>query len=133
MHHRPIERLVLFCSILVIALLCQGLPAWGAQDGADVTVTGEVTVLYADDFDNKRSELRYTIREDHSGRTFNVRGLDKVPKKVKEKLKTGSVIKVRGKARGREIYLLANGTGSGVETVMPAAAAVYGEQRTIVL
>ena len=124
MHRRFIDRFTLFCSILVIALLCQGLPAWGAEDGTDITVTGEVTVLYADDFDNKKSELIYRLSDIHGDRTFN---LLHVPDKVKEKLKTGSVIKVKGKARGKEIYLPADGTGSGVETVMPAAAAVSGE------
>ncbi len=129
MHQRANRCFKPLGSILLVFLLCQALPALGAQDGTDTTVTGEVTVLYADDFENKRSELIYRLREMHGDRTFNLH----VPEKAKKKLKTGTVIKVRGKAKGRELYLPADGAAQQVETVLPAAAAISGEQRTIVI
>jgi hypothetical protein len=116
-------------SILLVFLLCQALPVLAADRGTDTTVTGEVTVLYADDFENKRSELIYRLREIHGDRTFNLH----VPEKVKGKLTTGTVVKIHGQAKGRDLYLPADGAAQQVETLTVAAAAVSGEQRTIVI
>ncbi len=129
MHQRTNRSFKLLWWIFLVFLLCQTLPALAADGGTDTTVTGEVTVLYADDFENKRSELIYRLREIHSDRTFNLH----LPDKVKEKLQTGAVIKIRGRASGGEFYLPADGTVQPVQTGLSAAAAVSGEQRTIVL
>jgi hypothetical protein len=43
------------------------------QPGTPVTVTGELTVMYADDFENKRSELIHTIVDERTGKSLRIR------------------------------------------------------------
>ncbi len=128
MHQEFLNRFGRVWVFTFLCMVCAGFSASAAPQETDIRVTGEVTVLYADDFEGKRSELLYRLKERHGQRTFDLR----VPEKLRKKLKTGAVVSVRGRARGRELSLAANGT-EAVETIQPAAVPVAGEQRTVIL
>jgi hypothetical protein len=105
--------------------------AW--QSGTPVTVTGVLTLMYADDFASRRSELVHMIRDERTGRSFQLR----FDKQLLQNLRSGTVIRVRGRAHGSEIYTFAYATSSTTastttQATLPAAP-VVGEQRTVVL
>ncbi|HYV26647.1 MAG TPA: hypothetical protein VFA77_03880 [Candidatus Eisenbacteria bacterium] len=104
----------------------QPAPRIAADDEAPVTVTGDLTVLQADDFVNHRSEMIYSLK-DAAGKTFHLR-FDQTPL---ENLQTGDRVTVHGIGKGNEIAVAAN--GQGVETHSVAQAAVTGAQSTIVI
>jgi len=124
--------------------LAQGPPEWAqdghssglsplvddSEDGTPVTVTGVLTILHADDFVNKRGKFFYHLKEKKTNKTFNLRFAKKAP----PGLSTGAIVTVRGKAKGQEIFLaLDQSGGESIQTVLPAIAAVAGEQKTIVM
>lgn len=109
-------------------------------DDAPVTVTGELTVLYSDDFENHRAELSYVIKEAATKEHFTLRFKNREPKN----LKTGMIVTVKGKAKGKEISLDPDGSGGeSIEPVAPVggaqgggllpAAVLTGEQKTLVM
>jgi len=109
-----------------------GGPAAGdvnESDGDDISVTGELTILYMDDFDNNLAELQYFIKDKQSKKQYKLNFKDTPP----GHLRTGSEFKVRGKAKGKEIFLAADGAEPTGNTTVTAAASVSGEQRTVVM
>lgn len=124
----------LMCAVILTGLITL-LPAGRsnaapAGEGTPVSITGELTVLYMDDFENKRAELQYFIEDKQSKKRFRLR-FDHTPS---GHLRTGSTVTVRGKAKGKEVFLAADGVeSSNTEIPAPSTAAVTGEQRTIVL
>ena len=104
----------------------------GWRAGTPVTVTGVVTALYLDDFENRRSDVVHAIRDQKTGRSFTLR-FDK----AQSRLRPGTVTTVTGRARGSEVYLLADqlastSTASSTATSVQAAT-VTGDQRTLVI
>lgn len=65
----------------------------------EITVTGELTVLHIDDFDRGSAKVLYHLKDSRSGKVFNLlfRG------EPSGKLRTGSVVRVRGKAKDEDI------------------------------
>jgi gametolysin peptidase M11/alpha-galactosidase-like protein len=109
--------------------------AW--ESGTPITVTGELTVMVADDFAHKRAERVYFIRDRQSGLSFQLR-FDQEP----AGLRSGSVVTVSGRSSGLDIYAAAHQMTSSSKPDMPsltaeagvqAAAAVSGDQRTLVM
>jgi Gametolysin peptidase M11/NPCBM-associated, NEW3 domain of alpha-galactosidase len=108
--------------------------AW--QSGTPITVTGELTVIYADDFANHRAERRYSVRDQQSGLTFQVR-FEKPP----AHLQTGTVVRITGRANGTDVYVLAgtmDPSGSmtaatTAELLAEPATSLTGDQRTLVM
>jgi hypothetical protein len=102
-------------------------------DAVPVSVTGELTVQVLDDFQNKRAELQYFIEDKQSKKQYRLQFEGTSP----ANLRSGSTVRVHGKAKGQEIYLAASLDGStqpAIETVAYSIApTVSGEQRTIVL
>ena len=104
--------------------------AYEREEELTVTLTGELTVLHADDFAKKRGQFFYFLKDHKSKKTFNLH----FPKKPPGTLMSGAVMRVRGKAKGHDIFLAADGAGEkGVETILPAPAMVAGEQKTIIM
>jgi hypothetical protein len=100
------------------------------EGAVPVSVSGELTVLYMDDFKNKRAELQYFIEDKQSNRRYRLHFEGTAP----GHLRSGATVKVRGKAKGREIILAADGTSDqGIEVISPAAVLVAGEQKTLVI
>jgi hypothetical protein len=99
----------------------------GDANGKPVTVTGNLTVLQADDFVNQRSEMIYLLQDSTQGKTFYLR-FDQMPP---DHLQTGARVTIRGTGKGNEIAVAAN--GQGVETLSVAQATVSGVQSTIVI
>lgn len=122
---------ILVCSTVALAQAPVSFPE-RLRTGTPVSVTGELTVLYADDFDNHRAELVHRIRDEQTGRSFWLRFEGGAP----GGLRSGARITVRGRAHESEIYLAAaDGTGvtmQGSGTTMQTAA-VTGDQRTLVM
>src|SRR5437773_2055932 len=106
----------------------------GWQNGTPLTVTGQLTVFYADDFARHRSELVHMIRDERTGRSFQLR-FDKEP----AHLRSGMVMTIRGRAHDADIYALADqispvspaSSGTGPTTL--AAPTVAGDQKTLVI
>jgi uncharacterized repeat protein (TIGR01451 family) len=100
------------------------------QTNEQITVTGVLTIIHGDDFANKRSRNFYHLKNQETGATFNLRFQKKVP----PGLRSGSIVKVRGRAAGREIYLaLDEAGGESIDVMSPSIEAVSGEQRTLVI
>lgn len=120
---------------LITLLLAGRSHAVPAEEGTPVSITGELTVLYMDDFENKRAELQYFIKEKQSKKQYRLQ-FDGTPP---GHLRSGATVKVHGKSKGEggDIYLAASVDGSdqqAIETVAYAVVpAVSGEQKTIVL
>ncbi|MGI9286881.1 MAG: hypothetical protein ACR2P1_15955, partial [Pseudomonadales bacterium] len=132
MQHSSRTQLIRAVLPLVLStLLHQGQAHAGAPAGAiPVDITGELTVLYADDFENKRADLQYFIEDKQNKKRFRLH-FDGTPP---GHLRTGKTITVRGKAKGKMVYLAADGAESpNTENVTVAAAAVAGEQKTLVM
>jgi hypothetical protein len=119
---------------LLIPLLMAGRSiADPAEEGAAVTVTGELEIFYVDDFEGRMAELQYFIKEKQSNKRFRLQFEGEPPRH----LRAGSVVRVQGRAAGQEIYLHASTDGAeepvtemSYSTVVPA---ISGEQRTLVL
>ncbi len=58
--------------------------AW--QEATPATVTGELTLQYADDFVNGRSELIHTLRDERTGRSFRLRFERGIPSNLRSGL-----------------------------------------------
>jgi hypothetical protein len=109
--------------------------AW--QSGTPITVTGELTVIYADDFANHRAERRYSVRDQQSGLTFRVRFEKDPPADIQ----TGTVVRITGRANGTDVYVLAgtmDPAGSMTAATTPEllaepATSLSGDQRTLVM
>lgn len=110
------------------------------QSGTPVTITGELSAIYADDFANKRSELVYVIRDERSNRVFRVHFEREPPREWRK----GSSLTVSGRMNGSEIDVLADqmsdatvqSTTSSTTSAQPAvqgASPVAGEQTTVVM
>jgi hypothetical protein len=93
-----ITHLWVMLLVTVVSFQCLGVSTF-AQDstaGVPVTVTGELTILYVDDFKNKRGELLYFLKDAKSKRTFKLRFATKPP----AHLRSGAILTARGKAKG---------------------------------
>lgn len=100
-----------------------------ATAGEEVEVTGELTVLFIDDFEQKSAKILYQLKDAKSGKVFNLHFSGEPPKK----LRTGSGITVRGRAKDKDIYLFEDSTGAQLQEIVASAPAVAGEQKTIVI
>ena len=132
MTHMTFTQLVrsVFLIGFITLLLAGHSYAAPAEEGTPVSITGELTVLYMDDFENKRAELQYFIKDKQSKKQYRLQ-FDGTPP---GHLRSGATVKVRGKARGRGIILAADGEGEqSIEIISPAAVAVTGEQKTLVM
>ena len=118
--------------LLILAMSAHGLSqqtfAQGRAAGVPTMLTGELTIVHADDFDNQRGELFYFLTERATNKTVPLRVSGHLPTHVR----SGAMVTVRGQMQGEELVLAADAAGS-ITTVATAAAAVSGEQRTIVM
>lgn len=128
MTSKQLLRAALLTGLITLLLAGQSY-ASPPEEGVPVSVTGELTVLYMDDFKNKRAELQYFIEDKQANRRFRLQ-FDGTPP---GHLRTGKTITVRGKAKGKEVFLAADGVDSSNDPVAPAAIAVTGEQNTLVM
>jgi gametolysin peptidase M11/alpha-galactosidase-like protein len=105
--------------------------AAGWIDGAPLTVTGEVTLLYADDFSHRHFDLLRLIRDYRTGQVLRIR-LDK-----ERDLQAGSVMTVSGRLVGSDLYVLADQLSATTPTAAGASrevmGTVSGDQRTLVI
>jgi hypothetical protein len=99
--------------------------------GTPTTLSGELTVLYRDDFARGRSELMHVVRDERTGRALTVRFQDQAPRHWR----TGTRISVQGRLVGAELYVAASETPVVAlrENAAISSAMVAGEQRTLVI
>ena len=101
--------------------------AW--QRGTPASVTGVVTTVIGDDFAGKRSEIVTLIRDERTGRTFEVR-FEGVPP---SDLRSGARVTVTGHADESTIYVAASGgEGMTIEATATTTGTTTGH-RTIVI
>jgi hypothetical protein len=74
MKHTAFTRTFQAAFLLVLsALLLQGQVIATPPEGAvPVDITGDLTVLYMDDFNNRRTELQYFIKDKQSNRRYRL-------------------------------------------------------------
>jgi hypothetical protein len=113
----------------VLSFLAFPAFATEASEEGPVTITGELVILHVDDFDKKSSKEFYQVKDAKTGETFELNFSEEPP----GKLRTGSIVTVRGKAKGHTIYLQADTGGQQIETVVASAPTVAGEQKTLVM
>ena len=114
----------------LITLLLSGQAHAAPPEGTvPVSLSGELTVLYRDDFKNKHAELQYFIEDKLNNTRYQLHFEGTPP----GHLRSGAKVKVHGKAKGKEVYLSADGVDSSSDTVAPATIAVTGEQKTLVM
>lgn len=100
------------------------------QSGTPAVLTGELTVLYRDDFVNARAELIYTLRDDNSGRSFEIQFQDQPP----HAWRTGERVVIRGRAVGAQLYVAVSDASEArapASTIRPAT--ISGEQKTLLI
>jgi len=110
--------------------------ATGWRSGTPVTITGEVTVFYADDFEKRQSTIDHGIRDDRTGQMFRLRFEHDAPLTVR----SGTKLTVTGHAVGSEVYVAgccdaASGTtsSSNMQILSTPSSAPQGDQRTLVI
>jgi hypothetical protein len=103
--------------------------AQSPADAVPTEVSGELTVLYADDFSHQRNERLYQLNDKSNHRQFQLRFEGEPP----TDLRTGSKIKVRGKAKDQVLYLAADGTANVQTITASTTTAVSGDQKTLVM
>lgn len=103
-------------------------PEWAVL-GEAAEVTGELEVLYFDDFEHHKGEYRYIVHDKQKGKRFQLEFEGKPPKDAT----TGSFVRVRGKANDDQIFMEANSTSSFETLASAATPTVSGDQKTIVL
>lgn len=123
---RIVHNLKRVFSFLRIAILIANFQAFSAR-AQDVDLTGDVLEVYADDFVNHRAERFYVLHEHQSGALYRLR----FSGRERRDLRTGDRLRVRGRKQDAEIVLQAD--GATVQPVEVSAAAVAGEQKTIVI
>ncbi|MEJ2310689.1 MAG: hypothetical protein P8Z78_15530, partial [Gammaproteobacteria bacterium] len=125
---RPVRAL--FIASLYIVLQAGHAIAAEPDQAQAVTVTGELELLYLDDFENKRFELQYFIKDKQS----NTRDQLEFEGTPPGHLRTGMPVTAKGKAVGRQLFLAADGVS---ESSSPSPAqtlpAITGDQRTLVM
>src|SRR5262245_12739230 len=110
------------------------LPA--APDDAQevpITVTGKVKVIQIDKPDDggrDQGQLIYLLEEQGTHKEFTLRFTDKQP----ARLRSGMVVTARGKAKGQELLLAADGNNQQSITVNSSPSSVVaGDQKTLVI
>jgi len=135
MGSRGYKQCALF-GVIAFTLLDSTFAVLGAEEGSGnmigtpgtpVNTVGELTVLQACDFEHGRSELIHLLRDFKTDKTVRLRFQRGAP----SRLRSGSIVRVRGDQVAEEIVLPANGSGS-VET-MAEAPLVSGNQSTVVI
>ena len=129
-----IRKTILTLTSLVIAGWVLPVAAVSAESrderGISATVTGKLEIFHLDDFEHDHAEFRYLLEDVKSGRRFNLRFADGPP----GHLRSGTTVTVRGRAKGQDIFLAADGEGdTGLEVVEAASAMVSGDRSTIVI
>ncbi len=124
-----IYKLICLTLLASPAITWASPPEW-AMTGKAAEVTGELEVLYFDDFENHRGSKKYFIHDKNQGKRFELEFEGKPPKDAT----TGSFARVRGQAQDEQIYLATDDPSSFEPlATTPAAAMVSGDQATIVM
>jgi len=136
---RPLSTLITIClPFLAIANAdAQTRPPFqdGWAAGTPRTVTGALTVLAVDDFENRRADLMHIIRDERTGESFQLRFERSAP----AGLSSDAKVRVAGRVRGNELYVAGCCEGSTTSSWSPldpnpnAPALATGEQRTLVM
>lgn len=101
----------------------------GGELGAPVTATGKLHIVHADDMDHQRSHFMYHLEDERTKRFRRLHFLDTPP----AHRHAGARATVRGHAHGEDIVIAA-ANDADLAPVAPAlAAAVAGEQKTLVI
>lgn len=143
---RGLLRVIVLTGLLNLALAATAFSQPRTQfqqlweSGTPVTLNGELTVIYADDFANHRSELIHSIRDERTGQLFRLRFEGEAP----ANLRGGRRATVKGRANRNDVYV----AGAGGVTVLaldPSATQqttvvhqnsptdVVGDQKTLVI
>ncbi len=113
--------------------------AW--QRGRPASVIGEITVMYADDFANRRAEKLYFVRDERNGQVVQVQ-FEKAPANIR----TGARVQFTGRGSDSQLYVAAGQVDPSVAasptapagTLAPAATTAVttdptAGQRTLVM
>jgi hypothetical protein len=96
------------------------------QRGTPASVTGVLTVVQADDFKNGRTERLYFLQDRQTGQSLRVQ-FEKAPP---ADLRTGTVVRLAGRASGQELYVLATQTDSTSSAATPTTVEVITQPLT---
>ena len=117
---------------LVMCLICLlgSISSFAAPDAEEVVITGELKILQIDDDAGVQAQPLYFLEDKETRKTFTLRFADHKSRH----LRSGMVVTARGKAKGQELVLAADGGGQQSLTVTSSPSAVVaGDQKTLVI
>jgi gametolysin peptidase M11/alpha-galactosidase-like protein len=120
------------CVALLISVSAVQVSFAGPTDEIDVTINGKLNIVQIDNEPGttQHSELMYLLEDEKSRKTLTLRFANKAPRH----LRSGMTVTVRGKSKGQELLLAADGDSSQNITVTSAPAQmVAGDQKTLVI
>ena len=126
---------VIFLLLLTFSSIISAAPPEWANLGQSVEVTGELEIIFRDDFENHHGEKHYYIHDKSQGKRFELEFQGKPPKNAT----TGSFVRVRGQveadaAENELILFMAADDGSTTDLETLASASIVSEEhKTIVL
>jgi hypothetical protein len=124
-----VKRIAVVLLLAVFLAGVAGSASAAAPAGAvRVKLKGDLEVLVAEDFERGIAKKLYRLKERRSGKIYELKADAELP----ADLKTGDVVLVRGKAKGRTVYLGAAGETSLV-TVAASVPSVTGGQKTMIV
>ena len=108
------------CVVMLISVSVIPASLAGQSDEIDVTVNGKLKIVQIDHDPGamKPDEVLYLLEDEETHKTFTLRFEKKAPRH----LRSGMKITARGKSKGQELLLAADGDGSQSITVNSAPA-----------
>src|SRR6266404_5291395 len=117
-------------SVVILAVAASANALSQDENGTQTMVVGELTLIQADDFEHGRSDVLHFVHDKRSGRVWRLTFEGKPP----PDLRAGSIVAVRGHAKGDEMAVAADGIQS-VQIIQSVAttSVVTGTLRTAVM
>jgi gametolysin peptidase M11/alpha-galactosidase-like protein len=126
-----LRALGLFVAVLISASAIQAAFAETAEE-MDVTINGKLKIVQIDHDPGtiKPDEVRYLLEDEETHTTFTLH----FDKKAPRHLRSGMKLTARGRSKGQELLLAADGDGSQNITVNAVpTSTVAGDQKTLVI
>lgn len=127
-----IFRCLSLCIAVPIGMSVAEISLAEPLEDVDVTVNGKLKIVQIDNEPGAREhgELMYLLEDEETHKTFTLRFGNKVP----HHLRSGMKITARGKSKGQELLLAADGDGSqGINVNSSPSSVIAGEQKTLVI
>src|SRR5918993_3015454 len=129
-HYRPLLATALLRVLLFIGLGFVAVTALGADLGPPVTLEGAALMQVVDDFEHRRSQTRYLLRERRTNEQLEL----KLSPEQAKRIRPNQELRVRGRRSGNDKVLVLDAAADAVTVLAePAALAPPTARRVISL